>query len=273
LNELVDGMAQIPGLVGVLLFGSVARGEADEYSDYDLLILFKDRASLWNGWDAVFAATGSTNLNIHAIPETLDELRRGNPAFLRELEKHGKVLYSREPFATGFRSPLARPFSIVSYDLSPLSYREKMRILYRLYEGGGGGLVARSGRTKLARGCVLVPRDAGQEILSLARSSGAKASKIDVLVEGRRLRGSGTRSGAVLDSGSGRFGIARPTRTTKSSLIDPLPSHERPMAMILSPQICDALALTSHAAIHEENESAYAFGRRPETHHVYPWFG
>ncbi|HYR04375.1 MAG TPA: nucleotidyltransferase domain-containing protein [Nitrososphaerales archaeon] len=194
MNELVDRMAPIPGLVGILLFGSVARGEADEYSDYDLLVLFKDRASMRDGWDAVFAATGPMNLNIHAIPETMDEFSRANPVFLRELEKDGRVLFSREPFATRISSQLARPFSVVSYDLSSLSYKEKMRVLYRLYRAGRGGIVEGNGGVKLGSGCVLVPRDAGREIVDMARSSGAKATKIDVLLEERDLPGERTSS-------------------------------------------------------------------------------
>jgi len=51
-----------------------------------------------DGWDSVFAATGPMNLDIHAIPETLDELARASHAFLRELERDARILYSRGPF-------------------------------------------------------------------------------------------------------------------------------------------------------------------------------
>ena len=185
LTELVDRLAPIAGLVRILLFGSVARGEADEYSDYDLLVLFKDRASMWDGWDAVFAATGPMNLDIHAIPETIDEFNSANPVFLRELVRDGRVLFSREPFAARISSPLSRPFSVVSYDLSSLSYKMKMRVLYSLYRRGRGGMVGGSGGVKLGSGCLLVPREAAQEIMDLARSSGAKVTKVDVLVDER----------------------------------------------------------------------------------------
>lgn len=183
----MDRIAPIPGVAGILLFGSVARGDADEYSDYDVLILFKDSASMRSGWDAVFSATGPMNLNIHAIPETLEELGSANPVFLRELEKHGRVLYAREPFRARIGHQLARPFTIVSYDLSSLSYKDKMRVLYRLYESGAGGVVGESGGMKLSSGCVLVPREAGQEIADLIQSIGAKTLRIDVLVEERGL--------------------------------------------------------------------------------------
>jgi predicted nucleotidyltransferase len=183
LNELVDRLAPIPGVVGILLFGSVAKGEADEYSDYDVLILFKDRASLRREWDSVFTETASMNLNVHAVPETMDELEKANPVFLKELEKHAKVLYARSPFSTRFGSRLTRECSVVSYDLSPLTYREKMRVLYRLYEGGGGGVVGKSGGMKLSSGCVLVPRGWANEVVHLLKSSGADALRLDVLLE------------------------------------------------------------------------------------------
>lgn len=183
LDELTDRVAPIPGVVGIILFGSVARGGADEYSDYDVLILFKDGASMKSGWDAVFGAIGPMNLNIHAVPETLEELGRANPVFLREVEEHGRVLYAREALAARIGHLLLKPFAIVSYDLSSLPYRGKMRVLYRLYERGEGGLVGESGGTKLGGGCVLVPREAGREIVDLMLSSGAKASRTDVFVE------------------------------------------------------------------------------------------
>lgn len=183
LSELVDRVSPTPGVVAIVLFGSVARGEADEYSDLDLLILFKDRASLWDGWNSLFKEIGSMNLNIHAIPETLDEFKGANPVFLEELEKHGKVLYSRLPFTLTVGSPLRRPFSIISYDLRSLSSKEKMRILYRLYESGGGGDVGRSGGIKLGSGCILVPHGESSGLVNFIESRGAEAFKIDVLLE------------------------------------------------------------------------------------------
>jgi predicted nucleotidyltransferase len=184
LAELVERMAPLQGLVGIILFGSVARGDADEYSDYDLLILFRDRASLRKAWDAVFEATGSMKLSIHAVPETLEELGKANPVFLRELEKHGKVIYSRFPFAARLAPTLGREYSLVSYDLATLSYKEKMRILYRLYEAGGQGVVGRRGGAKLSSGCLMIPTGAASEVVGILKSGGARAVRLDVLLEG-----------------------------------------------------------------------------------------
>jgi predicted nucleotidyltransferase len=183
LDKLVESVSSIPGVVAIILFGSVARGEADEYSDIDVLVLFKNRDSLWRGWDSVFRETGRMNLNIHVIPQTLGELSEANSLFVEDLQKHGKVLFARSPFNLLMGLARGQPFSIISYDLSALSSREKMRVVYRLYEGGGkGGVVGRSGGMKLAAGCVLVPQDECFALISFLKTSGAKALKIDVLL-------------------------------------------------------------------------------------------
>lgn len=195
MNELVDRLVPIPGMVAIILFGSVARKEADEYSDIDILILFKDKESLWKGWDAVFKKTGSMKFNVHAIPETIDEFSRANSVFVEQLKKDGKVLYAKWPFDLLSGSAFERQaFSIVSYDLSALSYKEKMRVVYHLYESGGkGGVVGRSGGMRLGAGCVLVPREEGFRLLDFVKSSRAKAFKIDVLLDGyKRERGRAT---------------------------------------------------------------------------------
>lgn len=184
LSELVDRLSPIRGVVAVLLFGSVARGDYDEYSDYDVLIVLKDRESLNREWDALFSRIGDMKLDIHAIPETMEELRNANPVFLDELRKHGKVLFARTPFRVSLGATGLEPLSIVTYDLSMLPYKDKMRAIYAMYGKGGKGLVGESGGSRLGHGCVVVPREAGTKLVGLLRSIGAGAVGIDILAEG-----------------------------------------------------------------------------------------
>lgn len=184
LNRLVDRLSTIKGVVAIILFGSVAKGKDDKYSDLDLLILFKDRPALWRGWDRVFEETATTNLSLHAIPETIEELRESNTAFLEELAEHGKVLYPRTPFDVRITSFLHRSFSILSYNISSLSYKAKMRIVYYLYgKGGRGGILKNGGGVKLGNGCIMVPQRESRAISRFLESNGAKVSKIDVLLQ------------------------------------------------------------------------------------------
>jgi len=47
LSRIVKKISRIHGVVGIFLFGSLARGDYDKYSDYDLLVLFEDKVLMW----------------------------------------------------------------------------------------------------------------------------------------------------------------------------------------------------------------------------------
>lgn len=182
LSDIVNVVSKIQGVVGILLFGSLARGDYDEYSDYDLLVLFEDKAPMWRSWDELFQAVGSLKLNLHAIPETLEELKTANSEFLNELYRHGKVLFARLPLEVFLRPVKLKPFCLITYDMGGLSYRDKMKVIYFLYRKGGVGAVARMGGIKPSEGCVLVPSSAGNEIIAMLSSFGVEAKKLEIYV-------------------------------------------------------------------------------------------
>ncbi len=73
LSRLVEIISSFKEVIGVILFGSIARGDFDEYSDYDILVIFKDKGSMWSRWDDLFKAVGKLKLLIHMIPKSFDE--------------------------------------------------------------------------------------------------------------------------------------------------------------------------------------------------------
>ncbi|MDI6690261.1 MAG: nucleotidyltransferase domain-containing protein [Candidatus Bathyarchaeota archaeon] len=81
LNKIVDMLSKIQGVIGVFLFGSFARGDYNVYSDYDLLVLFEDKALMWRNWNELFQAVGNLKMHLHVIPQTLEELEAANPYF------------------------------------------------------------------------------------------------------------------------------------------------------------------------------------------------
>nr|MDO8099432.1 nucleotidyltransferase domain-containing protein [Candidatus Njordarchaeota archaeon] len=188
LSSIVDVVSRIQSVVGVFLFGSFARGDYDEYSDYDLIVVFEDNDSMWRSWDGLFQAVGSLKMNLHVIPQTLKELKTANPVFLDELFKHGKVLYSRLPLRV-FPEPLElESFYIVFYDMSRLNYRDKMRVSYFLYKKGGGGALARVKGVKLSEGCFLLPSEAGNEVIDMLSAFGVIAKKLQIYASGNDLK-------------------------------------------------------------------------------------
>jgi predicted nucleotidyltransferase len=182
LSKVVDVLSKIHGVVGVILFGSLARGDFDEYSDYDLLVLFEDKTLMWKNWDELFQAVGSLKMNLHMVPETLEELNRANPVFLEELFNHGKVLFARIPLEVFSKPTRLAPFYLITYDMSSLDYRNKMRVIYFLYGKGNGGIVAESGGTKLCEGCILVPNQVGDSIINGLNTFGASTKKLEIYV-------------------------------------------------------------------------------------------
>ena len=180
LSEIVNVVLKIQGVVGIFLFGSVARGDFDEYSDYDLLVLFEDKALMWRSWDELFRVVGRLKLNLHVVPETLEELKTANSVFLDELFRYGKVLFARLPLEVFLQPVKFEPFCLIIYDMGGLSYRDKMKAVYFLYRKGSVGSVAKMGGIKLSEGCVLVPSNAGDEMIAKLSSFGVKAKKLEI---------------------------------------------------------------------------------------------
>ncbi|MEM2843259.1 MAG: nucleotidyltransferase domain-containing protein [Candidatus Bathyarchaeia archaeon] len=110
LNKVVKAISRLEGVIGILLFGSIARGDYDEYSDYDLLIIFKDKSSMWKSWDNLFKDVSSLKMNLHIIPKSLEEFKTANPVFLEELSNHGKILFARFPYGSFFKTHSIKAF-------------------------------------------------------------------------------------------------------------------------------------------------------------------
>lgn len=183
LEKVVDVLARIQGVVGVFLFGSFARGDYDAFSDYDLLVLFEDKAEMWRNWDELFRAVGSLRMNLHMIPETLEEFKAANPVFLEELFKHGRVLFARFPLEVFFKPVKMQSFCLIIYDMSGLSYKDKMKVVYFLYRKGNVGAISGVGGIKLSESCLLIPTKVGDEVISRLKALGAKVKKLEVYID------------------------------------------------------------------------------------------
>jgi len=188
LNEIVNAASKIQGVTGIILFGSLARGDYDEYSDYDLLVLFENKTSMWQSWDKLFQTVGDLKLNLHLIPETLEELKAANSTFLNELSKHGKVLFARSPLEVFLQPVKLDPYSLISYNMSALNYRDKMKATYFLYRKNGVGAIAKMGGIKLNDGCILTPSSASDEITAMLSSLNVETKKMEIYASENSLK-------------------------------------------------------------------------------------
>ncbi len=188
LNKIVHSVSKIGNVVGIILFGSQARGDYDEYSDYDLLILFENKALMWQTWDELFRVIGDLKMNLHAIPETLEELKNANPVFLEELSKYGQVLFAKTPLEVYLQPPNLESFSLVTYDMHNVSYPAKMKASYYLYAKGNTGAVAKAGGTKISDGCIIVPSGTVDVIVGFLTSLDIQTKVIQIYANSNMLK-------------------------------------------------------------------------------------
>jgi len=188
LNKIVNSLSKNQSVVGIILFGSQARGDNDEFSDYDILILFENKTLMWQNWDELFQTVSSLNMNLHAVPETLEELKNANPVFLEELSKSGKVLFAKIPFKASLQPINLESFSLITYDMRNLSYAEKMKASYFLYSKGSKGAVSKAGGIKVSDGCIIVPSGKADEIVGVLSSLCVQTKKIEIFVNSNTLK-------------------------------------------------------------------------------------
>jgi hypothetical protein len=77
-----------------------------------------------------------------------------------------------------------------------------MKVVYFLYRKAGMGAVARMGGIKLSEGCVLVPKNAANEIITELSSFGIHAKKMEIYTSEDLLKiwpGQKRSSGGIVD--------------------------------------------------------------------------
>ena len=192
LSDVVNAIKTVDGVIGVILFGSVARGEADEGSDIDLFVLFVDEDNMRrNEWEVtrrvppeVFAQT------ICACPSTLEKV---NPVFLQSVFEDGLILYAQYPLVFKSRLMNATAFLIVRYSLEGLPQKVKQKLSYRLFgsEVGGRrypGLVEQGGGRHLGRGCFLIPKEKAEDVLNTLSECGVNYEIIETYKPSKGLK-------------------------------------------------------------------------------------
>ena len=82
----------------IILFGSLVRGDAHEWSDIDLIVVKDTDASYGNRVRALLPVLrgwqGGADIIVYSLEE-YERARRTGSAFLREAERAGEVLYER----------------------------------------------------------------------------------------------------------------------------------------------------------------------------------
>lgn len=182
--------ASVPGIDSIILFGSVARGEASKESDLDILVLGEEEAREEVS-EITLDLEKEFDVSIELVLEdTLEDLEN---YFLQQILREGIVLYG--PPLIEFEELELKPYSIVSYSLKKLDHSEKMKLrrnLYgystkkkykgKTYESKSEGLLKQIGGEKLGPSVLLVPANKLNLVKGRLERFGAEYEERDIYI-------------------------------------------------------------------------------------------
>jgi len=111
IERVVNEIKEIKGTIGTVLFGSFSRGDYDEGSDIDLLVVFKDKKDLDQGLGNIYKATAKTDRFFQVVGLTLDELK--NSPLLETALREGKIYYAKQDVKK-LLTPTHEPYALVT---------------------------------------------------------------------------------------------------------------------------------------------------------------
>jgi len=176
LGRLVQVITKTEGIVAIILFGSRARGDYDEYSDYDLLVVFEDDETMWRNRSELYRNVGNLGLFTQVLTRSVKELKeKTEPTFLQNVLQQGTILYLRYPFKAPALAQNLIPMTVVSYSLAQVPQNQKMKVNYSLFgKQNRKGIVYERGGTKLGDRCFMMPAENLQEATTILKEFGVQ---------------------------------------------------------------------------------------------------
>jgi predicted nucleotidyltransferase len=156
---IVDKIKGVNGVVGVVLFGSYSRGDFEEGSDIDILVIFRNKKELESQLREVYKITSESSLFVQVIGLTRKELT--SSPLLKPVMREGKIYYADED-VKNVLTPMHKPYALVTYSTTNLSPKERVVFAQKL-EGRGkskyryDGLIQKLGGFRVGRGVLMVP--------------------------------------------------------------------------------------------------------------------
>jgi len=197
--EFVKRASDVDTLHSVVLFGSVAKGEADARSDADILVVFdslksvsriKERSKI-SQISLDLEKEFNKNIQIVFTNKKFEKLDR---QFVETVFREGIVLYGKIPQVDVKKLKL-EPYSLVYFSLKKLSKADKMRVkkaLYghrtakkyknKVYKSETVGLIEQFGGMRTGIASVLVPAKKTKEFVGVLKRFGAEYEVLDIWV-------------------------------------------------------------------------------------------
>jgi len=159
IQKAMDKIKAIEGVIGVVLFGSYSRGDYDEGSDVDVLVVFNSTDAREKGLRKVYRVTADIDLFFQVIGLTIEELRRSS--LLETAMREGKIYFASEEVKEMLTTK-RRPYALITYHIANLTPKERVLFTQKLEGRGRGkykyeGLIHKVYGYKVGRGVVMIP--------------------------------------------------------------------------------------------------------------------
>lgn len=174
IERIATKIREIDGTIGVVLFGSYARGDYDEGSDIDLLVIFKDKKNLNKGLKDIYKTTAESHQFFQAIALTLDEFKKSP---LREsVLRDGKIHYTNKEVEKLLIQPY-KPYALITYSTANLNQKERIPFTQKLEGRGKGkyrydGLIQKLEGYKVGKGVAMIPIENLKILIELLEEKG-----------------------------------------------------------------------------------------------------
>jgi len=190
--------ASVEGVSYVILFGSVAKGDADRRSDVDILVVLDTYSHDFDGME------GKTRISELALTLEKEFDRNVQVVFtnrtfegidthlVEEIMKEGILLFAKYPSIT-FQGLELDHYLLVTFTLDSLSAKDKMRVkraLYgfktkkvvkgRTYKYEDRGLIQKLEGLRIGAGTVAIPKKSEQTMDETLRKLNMSFKKVDL---------------------------------------------------------------------------------------------
>lgn len=173
-------------VVAVVLFGSVARGEATEASDIDLLVLPRNARGERRVMAQIRAIEESRAVKFSSVVSRSPRLVDLERQFVESIVRQGIVLAGQMPLLSPWDLDL-EPVRLLGLNLAGMDQPSKVRlerVLFgysthrrrgtKTYSSSSKGLVSGWGGRRMGRAIVVVPEPAVPELERVLRAHGAR---------------------------------------------------------------------------------------------------
>ncbi|MCS7114097.1 MAG: nucleotidyltransferase domain-containing protein [Candidatus Bathyarchaeota archaeon] len=201
LTNVVESLFRLRGLVLIVLYGSVARGEHDRRSDIDVFVLFDSKQSHMENLEALTTALGGVDVRVHVHVSSMEELADEDWTFVDSVLREGIILMAKPPLKIPVEKVLNfKPYTLFRFSTRNLSARDAVRLRRALFShverkrvGGQireykyDGIIKDEG-ARLGRDVLIVPNELAKPVREVFKSLNVKFEEIGVYAPQLNIR-------------------------------------------------------------------------------------